>query len=56
MFTAVDAQTVISQNVDPTTVTTGGVACWQNTTGLYFDNYFARTYDLAGDFGITGTS
>lgn len=48
----ITAQTVISQNDDPTLVDVGGVACWSNETGEYRDNYFARTYDLSGDFGI----
>lgn len=48
----ITAQTVISQNDDPTVVDAGGVACWNSGTGEYRDNYFARTYDLSGDFGI----
>jgi|GEM_PF-1446204 len=42
----------LSQSVDPYTIDTGGVACWNNVSFEYRDNAFARTYDLAGDFGI----
>lgn len=44
----------LSQSVDPYTIDTGGVACWNNVTFEYRDNAFARTYDLQGDFDITG--
>ncbi|MDT0555976.1 T9SS type A sorting domain-containing protein [Patiriisocius hiemis] len=60
MLTALttNAQTTLSQSVDPATIDTGGVACWASGTGEYRDNAFARTYDLssfaiAGDFEIT---
>lgn len=43
----------LSQSADPNTIDTGGVACWNNVTFEYRDNAFARTYDLANDFGIT---
>lgn len=46
-------QTVISHSVDPSTVDTGGVACWASGTGEYRDNAFARVYNMP-DF-ITGT-
>lgn len=53
------AQTVISQSVDPVSVTEGGAACWSspsnNGTGDYRQNTFYRRYDLANDFGITGS-
>mgnify|MGYP003629800729 CR=1 FL=1 len=53
-----NAQVTLSQSVDPSTIDTGGVACWsspaQGGTGEYRDNAFARTYDLANDFSIAG--
>lgn len=45
--------TTLSQSVDPTTIDTGGVACWDSATGEYRENSFARTYNLSS-FGITG--
>ncbi|MCW8981026.1 MULTISPECIES: T9SS type A sorting domain-containing protein [Altibacter] len=47
------AQTTLSQSVDPATVDTGGVACWASGTGEYRDNAFARTYDISS-LGIVG--
>lgn len=44
----------LSQSIDPYTIDTGGVACWNNVTFEYRDNAFARTYNLATDFGISG--
>lgn len=44
----------LSHSVNPFTVDTGGVACWNSGNGEYRDNAFARTYDLAGDFAIAG--
>lgn len=46
-------QTVLTQSVDPSTVDTGGVACWNSGNGEYRDNAFARTYDMSA-FEITG--
>ena len=43
---------LLTQSVDPTTVDSGGVACWASGTGEYRENSFMRSYDLA-DFGIT---
>ena len=51
---ASNAQVTLSQSVDPSTIDTGGVACWNSGNGEYRDNAFARTYDLEGDFSITG--
>jgi len=45
---------ILSQSVDPYTIDTGGVACWNNVSFEYRDNAFARTYDLAQDFDIEG--
>ncbi|NND63356.1 MAG: T9SS type A sorting domain-containing protein [Flavobacteriaceae bacterium] len=44
----------LSHSVNPFTVDTGGVACWNSANGEYRDNAFARTYDLATDFAIAG--
>ncbi|MCT8341167.1 T9SS type A sorting domain-containing protein [Flavobacteriaceae bacterium TK19130] len=51
---ASNAQVTLSQSVDPSTIDTGGVACWNSGNGEYRDNAFARTYDLEGDFSIMG--
>jgi len=45
--------TTLSQSVDPATIDTGGVACWDSSSGEYRENSFARTYNL-NSFGITG--
>ncbi len=47
------APVVLTQSLDPVTVDTGGVACWDNVGGEYRDNAFYRVYKL-DDFGITG--
>jgi len=43
----------LTQSVDPLTIDTGGVACWNSGNGEYRDNSFYRVYDLAA-FGVTG--
>jgi hypothetical protein len=43
---------VLTQSVDPSTVDTGGVACWSSGTGEYRNNSFFRAYVMA-DFGVT---
>lgn len=48
------AQTLLTQSVDPVTVSVGGVACWNGGTGEYSENSFFRVYDLA-DFGVSGS-
>ncbi len=48
------AQTLLTQSVDPINVTVGGVACWDGTSGTYSNNSFFRVYDLA-DFGVSGS-
>lgn len=50
---AANAQITLTQSVDPVTVDTGGVACWNSGTFEYRNNSFWRSYDLA-DFGVTG--
>ncbi|MGY0392762.1 T9SS type A sorting domain-containing protein [Bizionia sp. KMM 8389] len=47
-----NAQTVITQSVDPVNVTDGGVACWNSTVGTFSENSFMRSYDMS-DFSIT---
>lgn len=51
---AAQAQTLLTQSLDPVTVTDGGVACWDGTGGTYSSNSFFRAYDLA-DFGVSGS-
>lgn len=51
---AVQAQTLLTQSLDPVTVTDGGVACWDATGGTYSNNSFFRAYDMA-DFGVSGS-
>ena len=46
-----NAQVTLSQSIDNTTVSDGGVACWAAGVS-YADNSFLRAYNLA-DFGIT---
>nr|WP_321228303.1 T9SS type A sorting domain-containing protein [uncultured Psychroserpens sp.] len=57
LFTmSIQAQVVISQSVDPVSVTDSGVACWSappDGTGEYRDNAFLRSYTMS-DFGVTG--
>ena len=43
---------LLTQSVDPLSVTDGGVACWNNGNGEYRDNRFFRAYKLS-DFGVT---
>jgi hypothetical protein len=47
------AQVVISQSVDPVSVTDSGVACFSAATGEYRDNAFLRSYTMSA-FGVTG--
>ncbi|PIV51030.1 MAG: hypothetical protein COS19_02755 [Flavobacteriaceae bacterium CG02_land_8_20_14_3_00_34_13] len=51
--TFLNAQTLLTQSIDPVLVDAGGVACWSSGTGEYRNNSFWRSYSLA-DFGITG--
>ncbi|TXE20021.1 T9SS type A sorting domain-containing protein [Psychroserpens burtonensis] len=62
LFTvSIQAQVVISQSVDPVSVTESGVACWSappTGTGEYRDNAFLRSYTMSvfgitEDFGVT---
>lgn len=59
LFTvSIQAQVVISQSVDPVSVTDDGVACWNVTSGEYRDNAFLRSYTMSvfgitEDFGVT---
>jgi hypothetical protein len=46
-----NAQTTLTQSVDPVNVTDGGVACWSSGTGAYRENSFFRAYNLS-DFSI----
>lgn len=52
------AQIKLTQSVNSTSVTDGGVACWSNATGEYRDNSFFRSYSLnsfsvVGDFQVS---
>lgn len=47
------AQVVLTQSVDPNSVTDGGVACWSSASGEYRENSFFRAYNLA-DFSVAG--
>ena len=47
----IQAQITLTQSINPFTVDTGGVACWNAASGSYSANSFFRAYNLA-DFGV----
>lgn len=52
------AQTVLTQSVDPNSVADGGVACWDSGGGTFSENSFLRSYNMTSfgiteDFGVT---
>lgn len=47
-----NADITLTNSNNPTDVTAGGVACWNNGDGTYSENSFFRSYDLE-DYGVT---